>query len=99
TSFSRDWSSDVCSSDLRLKSSTAKSKKLADGTIQIDYQGKYEVSECKQDEEYLTVKIDFPLHRADTLYAKMQFDAIDADGGLGKIGRASCRGREWDGGR
>jgi len=68
---------------VRLKSSTAKSKKLADGTIQIDYQGKYEVSECKQDEEYLTVKIDFPLHRADTLYAKMQFDAIDADGGLG----------------
>lgn len=64
---------------------SAQSIKLADGRIRIEYEGKFKVSECRQDDEYLTVKLDFPLQRADTVYYAARAAAIDADGSLTQV--------------
>src|SRR5690606_40673204 len=86
TRFSRDWSSDVCSSDLRLPRSPR-----MDGAIVKEADGTLRVLEARYVRKGQPVAVGYAEDGSEGILV----DAVGLDGGEGgsEIGRASCRGR------
>src|SRR5690606_41023697 len=91
TRFSRDWSSDVCSSDLTISTNTPiafdpySENELTGGFILIDRISNKTLG---------AGTIDFGLRRGQNL----TYQSFDVDRQVRKIGRASCRERVESGG-
>src|SRR5690606_40053006 len=84
TRFSRDWSSDVCSSDLRamvMKAAEREGVACAEGRLSIET---LELAE----EVFLTSSIR-------EVMPVVRFDDRVIGRGVPEIGRASCRERVW----
>src|SRR5690606_40108706 len=79
TRFSRDWSSDVCSSDLALQADM--------GTEPVTHG-----AQCGHGSVHLAAA-DFQLGHAHQILRGVGIQPLGSQGGLDKIGRASCRER------
>src|SRR5690606_40589860 len=94
TRFSRDWSSDVCSSDLFFSSSLGSGARASEGRIQSWYSP---VSSEKYAIHLLSG--DHDGSRSATPSVRVRARVTPSFAGavqISQIGRASCRERGWD---
>src|SRR5690606_40817383 len=92
--FSRDWSSDVCSSDLLYY---AFDREAIANDILLGFataaQGTQPTISPAYAPEEATITYDYNPDRARELLAEAGWEDTDGDGIVDKIGRASCRER------
>src|SRR5690606_39482220 len=98
TRFSRDWSSDVCSSDL-CDARIASRRRRASGTVAPARM--HEAAHARLVGHAETVQLR---DRGGRILVIEQFEGIEAAAGkeehlVGEIGRASCRGTAEEAGR
>src|SRR5699024_11456967 len=92
TRSKRDWSSDVCSSDLRINilsivfGGNMEYQELYESWLNDDFFDK------ETREELLSIKGDYDEVR-DRFYKNLEFGTAGLRGKIGEIGRASCRKR------
>src|SRR5690606_39727118 len=95
TRFSRDWSSDVCSSDLRCIGMLL----AGEASGEVDDRG-----EAVRDDDVLvvlnagTAPLDFRLPPGCWIKVLDTYEHDVCEGPCGEIGRASCRERGWSAG-